>query len=100
MARNHYFYSGFRHMSKNHPVCVPETTTKTVVSGKPRKSISWSAEPKKWVLCAKILRFVEAHRDLSQISRFSSFLRRVSETPIFIVFSGRHEARSSKNALF
>ena len=31
---------------------------------------------------------------------FPSLRPRVSETPIFIVFSGLHEARSSKNALF
>ena len=120
-AWNHYFYSGFRHMSKNHPtecVCVcawnhyknsgfrhrteksREPTHGPPPSPKQKKSICWSAEPKKWDFCAKISRFVEGHRDLSQISHFSFFVRRVSETPIFEVFSGLHEAGSSKNALF
>ena len=88
------------HSAQTMPVCAPETTRKTVVSGKPSRRIFWSEEPKKWVFCAKISRFAEAHRDLSQRSRFPSLMRRVSETPIFIVFSGLHEARSSKNALF
>ena len=100
-ARNHYFYSGFRHMSKNHPsVCAWNHCKNSGFRHSTKKNMSWRAKPKKWDLWAKISRFVEAHRDISQMSRFSFFYTGRPETPIFVVFSGRQEAAPSKNARF
>ena len=64
-------------------MCGPETTIKTVVSGHPSKSVSWYTEAKKWVLLAKISRFVEAHRDLSEISCFFFFSASWLRNPYF-----------------
>ena len=113
-------------MSKKHPsvcvcacVCAPGTTTKTVVSGiAQRNPVNRPSPPpppalnkgkhflvrgaqkvgflsENFALCR-----IEAHRDLSQMSRFFLLLRVTSRNPFFVVFSGRHEAGSSKNARF
>ena len=58
------------------------------------------AEPKKWDLRAKISRFAEAHRDLSERSLFFYFYAWRPETPIFVVFSRRHKTTSSKMHFF
>ena len=77
-------------------VCWPETTIKIVVSGTAQKSIFRRAKPKKWNLGDEISRFAEAHKGLSERSRFFYFYAWRPETPIFVVFSRRHEATSSK----
>ena len=42
----------------------------------------------------EISRFAEAHRDVSEKSRFLHFYAWRPETPIFVVFSRRHKAAS------
>ena len=79
-AWNHYKSSGFRHRQG-----------KTFVGPRSQKrEFYWRksrASPK--------------HTETSRkFHVFPAIMCRVSETPIFIVFSGLHEARSSKNALF
>ena len=79
-AWNHYKTSGFRHSQGNAFVG-------------PRSPKSGFFERKSRALPKHAETFRKFHV-------FPSLVRRVYETPIFIVFSGLHEAPSSKNALF
>ena len=60
-------------MSKTTPVCAPKTTIKIVVSGTAQTRCLDARSQKSGFFFAKISRFVEAHRDISQMSRFPSF---------------------------
>ena len=89
------------HMSKHLPsVCAWNHYKNSSFRHRQGKAFVGRRSQKEGVLLAKISRFAEAHRDISRISRFSCYNVSCLRNPYFIVFSGPHEVRSSKNALF
>ena len=64
-------------------MCVPETTTKTVVSGTAKEPHLLVRGARKVGFLSENSRFAEAHRDLSQISRFSFFSASCLRNPYF-----------------
>ena len=89
-------------MSKNHPsVCVClKPLQKQWFQAQPRKHICWSAEPKSGFFERKSRALPKHTETFRKFHVFPPLVRRVYETPIFIVFSGLHEAPSSKKCTF
>ena len=99
-ARNHYFYSGFRHMSKNHPsACTWNHNKNCGFRHSTEKQDSMRAAKKSLNACRNLVLRRSTQRRLAKILFFWLF-RLTSRNPYFYSVFDTSPSSSVKNALF